>query len=94
VGNNLDGSFDPDIAVQAEKLFQHLTKILAAADMSLEHVVQMTTYVTDMSEYQKFAAKRKEFLGDIRPGLTLVQVTQLASPAPKVEVAAVAAKSG
>jgi len=88
-----DGSFDSDIAMQTEQLFQHLTAVLAAAGMRLEDIVQMTTFVTDMSEYSRFSAKRKEFLGDIRPALALVQVTQLASPACKVEVTVVAARA-
>jgi 2-iminobutanoate/2-iminopropanoate deaminase len=93
VGIRPDGTFDPEIEGQTEQIYRNLTAILAAADMTLEHLVKVTTYLTDIAEQPRYAAARKPFWNDIRPAMALVEISKLARLGLKVEIEAVAAKA-
>jgi len=92
-GVTMDGSVPDGIEAQAEIAWSNIRTILAAADMGMEDMVWMKTFLTrreDRDGYQKVRAK---YLGDIRPASTFLIVSGLADPAYLVEVEAVAAKA-
>ncbi len=40
-----------DVATQTERIFRNIEAVLQAAHLSLEHVVKVTVYLTDMKEF-------------------------------------------
>ena len=92
VGTRPDGATPEAAADQAEVIFARLKAVLAAADMSLADVVRFDVYVTEAADVKTFVAVRDRFMGDHKPGATLLVVNGLARPELKIEVEAVAAK--
>jgi 2-iminobutanoate/2-iminopropanoate deaminase len=88
-----DGSVPDGVAAQAAVVWQNLLAILRAADMPLDGVVSVTTYVTAAvgSELGVVMAARDAALEGRRVASTLVTVPALAQPAWLVEIAVVAA---
>ena len=81
-----------DMAKQVELALANLNTVLAAAGMSIENVVKMTLYTTDVDELLGAFGSASAFLGDNLPAMTLVGVTRLAFPELKVEIEATAVK--
>lgn len=81
-----------DIETQARGAFEKLRAVLAAGGASMADVVELTTFHTDMSEFQRFAKVKDEFFPRDYPAWTAVGVTSLVSPRAKVEVRAVAVR--
>ncbi len=92
VGTRPDGATPEAAADQAEVIFGRLKAILAAADMTLGDVVRFDVYVTDPADVKIFVQVRDRFMGDHKPGATLLVIKALARPELKIEVEAVAAK--
>ncbi len=92
VGTTPDGATPEATADQAEVIFGRLKAILAAADMTLGDVVRFDVYLTDAADVKPFVAVRDRFMGDHKPGATLLVVKGLARPELKIEIEAVAAK--
>src|SRR5947209_1918859 len=90
VGVKPDGTYDEDVRSQTEQVYRNLSAILAAADMTFDHIVKLITYLTDIADQPEYSKARQPFWGDIRPAMTLVEVTRLARPGIKVEIEAIA----
>ena len=82
----------PGMKQQVEQVFANLVTALKSQGADLSHVAKTTTYVTSISEFRApdVAAVRAKYLGSNPPANTLVQIQQLADPAYKVEIEAVA----
>ena len=94
VGANADGSLAGDTMVaQLDQVLANLQTALKSQGADFSHVAKITIYVTSITEFRapEAAKVREKYFGANRPASTLVQVTQLASPAYKVEIEAVAA---
>jgi len=81
-------SLDPTI--QARTAFRQLERTLREAGATMDDVVCLTTYHTDMAHVETFRAVKDEFFRAPYPAWTLVGVSELASPDMVVEVAAIA----
>ncbi len=92
VGTKPDGTTPEATADQVEVIFGRLKAVLGAADMTLADVVRFDVYMTDQADVKTFVDVRDRFLGDHKPGATLLVVKGLARPELKIEVEAVAAK--
>ena len=92
VGTTADGATPEAAADQAEVIFGRLKAVLAAADMGLGDVVRFDVYMTDPAHVKTFVEVRDRFMGDHKPGATLLVVKGLARPELKIEIEAVAAK--
>ncbi|MDO6764448.1 RidA family protein [Agarivorans sp. 1_MG-2023] len=81
-----------DIAGQADVAFTHLKTVLDAAGSSMEKLLQVRIFVRgEVSEHmQSIAPVLTKYLGEVRPALTGVGVTSLASPEMLIEIEAVA----
>lgn len=79
-----------DVVAQAEKVFENIGAVLAAAGASAHDVVKVTVFVTDIDDRPKINPVRQRFFGDTRPASTLVEISKLAIPGAKLEVEAVA----
>jgi reactive intermediate/imine deaminase len=86
----LVGQGDPH--AQLRQVFRNLSTAVAAAGATMEHVVKLTVFLTDMGDLQAFREVRDEFVRlDRPPASSLVQVSGLVNPAFRVEVEAIAA---
>ena len=80
-----------DFALQTTQVFRNLMAALEAAGAGPEHLVKLTTFVTDLSQLAIFRQVRDQFLDPARPpASTLVQVSRLFRPEFLIEVEALA----
>ena len=79
-----------DFRVQTRQVLENLKAALAAAGATFDNVVNINTYVTDMSQIQVLREVRAEYFGTNPPASTLVQVVQLARPELMIEIEAIA----
>ena len=78
---------------QTQKALENLKVTLAAAGLTLEHVVKTTIFLTDMAAFAEVNAAYAEALGDHRPARATVQVAALPKGA-LVEIEGMAAAAG
>ena len=86
-GNLVGGD---DVVAQAERVFENIGAVLAAAGASARDVVKVTVFLTDVDDRPKINPVRQRFFGETRPASTLVEVARLAIPGAKIEVEAIA----
>jgi reactive intermediate/imine deaminase len=79
-----------DLKAQTRQVFENLKSALAASGATLDHVVKITVFMTDVSEIQTFRDVRNSYLMKEPPASTLVQVMRLARPELMIEIEAVA----
>ena len=79
-----------DLRAQARQVFENLRAALAASNATLDHVVKITVFMTDVSQLQAFREVRDSVFTRSLPASTLVQVGRLARPEFLIEVEAVA----
>lgn len=92
VGVRQDGTVEGGVAAQAVRIFENVNILLRQANMDMSHVVKIITYMVDLSEQPAYAKARNPYLGEARPAMTLLGVSQLAQPALRLEVEVIAAK--
>lgn len=79
-----------DVVQQAEIVHDYLELALGAVGSSLQDVVKVTVYLTDIKDRASVNEVRKRRFGTYRPASTLVQVAALVAPEAKVEIDACA----
>lgn len=80
-----------DIDAQVEQVWKNIQMILDQLGASLDDIVKLTTYATDVRYMQPIGAYRRELFGERRlPGSTFLVVTALARPELLVEIEAIA----
>ena len=79
-----------DFKAQARAVFQALKAQVEAGGGTMDNIVKINTYLTDIRHRADLAAIREEFLGKRSPASTLVAVAALAMPEWLIEVEAVA----
>ena len=79
-----------DFKGQARQVFASIKALVEAAGGSLQNVVKLNTYVTDIAVRPEFRVVREEFFGTKGPASTFVQVSALAHPDYLIEVEAIA----
>jgi enamine deaminase RidA (YjgF/YER057c/UK114 family) len=77
--------------VQTRRAFARMQTILEAAGGSLDDLVTMTVFITDMRYGDEFVRLRGEILQRDFPASALIGVSQLANPDALVEIQAIAA---
>ena len=93
VARDVDGQLvgPGDIRAQTRKTLQNLQAVLAEAGATMDDVVKVTVFVTNLSEH--FAAiheVRAEFFAAPYPASTLVEVSRLVDPEMLIEIEAIA----
>ena len=71
---------------QAAFIYEKIGRALAEAGASLEDVVRVRTFVTDIKRWEDVAAVQGKVFATIRPAATLVEVTALVNPELLVEI--------
>ena len=89
-GKSLAGDFEG----QARQLFKNLDRTLQKAGGKLGDMVQMTVFITDVRNGDRFTQIRREVFGDNFPGSALITITALASPDAKIEIQGYAVVGG
>jgi 2-iminobutanoate/2-iminopropanoate deaminase len=79
-----------DFDAQAEQVFRNLARVLEAGGSSLDQVVKVTIFLTDMGNFPKIVALREKWFSEPYPADTIVEVTSLALPELELEIEAIA----
>ena len=79
-----------DMETQTRRIFGRIGELLAEAGADFRHVVKITTFVTDMSQYADFSKVRGEVFQDGYPASATVGVSALVFDGLVVEVEAIA----
>jgi 2-iminobutanoate/2-iminopropanoate deaminase len=80
-----------DFSGQARQALGNLTAMVEAAGGTINDIIKVTTYLTDLRYREELARVRAEFFPDGKlPASTLVGVTALADPDMLVEIEAIA----
>jgi reactive intermediate/imine deaminase len=79
-----------DLRAQTRQVFENLKAALAASGATLDHVVKITVFMTDVAELQAFREVRDSYFTKQPPASSLVQVVRLVRPELMIEVEAVA----
>ena len=80
-------------AAEAERvrfIFEQIGALLVEAGGTLKNIVKITTFVTDMGEYEKFAKVRAEAFQAPYPASTAIEVGALVKPGLLIEIEAIA----
>jgi 2-iminobutanoate/2-iminopropanoate deaminase len=67
----------PDITAQATQALENLRQILLASGTSLDHVVSVDVYLTDMGNFSTFNGIYQQFFSDHRPARAVIEVSAL-----------------
>jgi enamine deaminase RidA (YjgF/YER057c/UK114 family) len=95
VGWNEHGQFESDDFVeQARQALANIVAVLAEADAKPEHIVRLTWYILDRSEYlaaaPRLGAVYRTLLGRHFPAMSAVQVVALIEERARLEIEATA----
>jgi enamine deaminase RidA (YjgF/YER057c/UK114 family) len=95
IGWNADQEFETDDFVeQVAQVLHNIVAVLECAGARPEHLVRLTWYVTDKTEYlanlRGLGRVYREILGKHFPAMALIQVVALVEDRAKVEIEATA----
>jgi 2-iminobutanoate/2-iminopropanoate deaminase len=79
-----------DISVQTRYIFENIKTILANAGASLEDVVKVQIFLTDISKFPQVSAVRNKYLEHIKPVSTLVEISRTVRDGCDVEIEMIA----
>lgn len=79
-----------DFHAQARLVFENLRTVLEQAGATLDDVVKLTVFLTDMSRLPDYTRIKGTFFRGEQPASTAIGVTALARPEMMVEVEAIA----
>jgi enamine deaminase RidA (YjgF/YER057c/UK114 family) len=77
-----------DPYAQTVQAIKNLEAGLQKAGTTLKAVVRTRLFVTKISEWEKFGKAHGEFFGEIRPAMTIVEVSKLIDPEMLIEIEA------
>lgn len=75
-----------DAYEQTKYILQKIKKVIQEAGAHLENVVRTRLFVTDISRWEEYARAHAEIFFDIRPCMTMVEVSRLIAPEYLVEI--------
>ena len=79
-----------DFDAQADQAFRNLGRVLEAGGSSLDRVVKVTIFVTDMTNFPKIVELRRKWFTPPYPADTIVEVRSLYLPEVQIEIEAIA----
>lgn len=86
-GKIVEGGF----RAQGEQAFANLRRALEAGGSSLEDVIKVTIFVTDMGHFDEVVALRRKFFSAPYPADTIAEIRALYDPGALIEIEAIAA---
>ena len=91
IAETLAGHVPVGFEEQCVMIWGHILNLLKAANMTIENVVKINTYLTNQGQAEINRTVRNRFLGSHRPALTVI-VVQTLDTRWLLEIEAVAAK--
>ncbi len=88
VGVEADGGYSPTLEGQSRRAFEIIFAALEALGGKASDVVRTRVYATDVTKWQEVGAVHGELFGDVRPAMTMVQVSRLIDAEAQVEIEA------
>jgi reactive intermediate/imine deaminase len=79
-----------DIRAQTRQCIENLKHVLEAGGATLENVVKVTVYVTDMEHLKAIHEVRAQYFKEKYPASTLVEVSRLTTQECMIEIEAIA----
>lgn len=92
VGRDADTNIPDGIEAQADIAWRNVLEVLKAAGMTVDDIVDTTTYLVGRENNAGFDEVRNKYMGALRPASTKIYVAGLAHPKMLCEIQAVAAK--
>jgi reactive intermediate/imine deaminase len=94
ISQDADGNIvgEDDMTAQTRQVFANIEAVLAEAGATMEDVVKITTYITDMTRYPEFSAVRAEIFPNAGMASATVACPELVRPEFLVEVETIAVK--
>jgi 2-iminobutanoate/2-iminopropanoate deaminase len=83
-------SYAHDFDGQVRAAFGRIRKTLETAGATLDDIVTMTVFITDMNYGDRFVELRKEFLSGGYPCSALIGIKELAHPEMMIEIQGIA----
>ena len=83
-----------DFGAQSRQAVRNLDRVLKAAGSSLDQVIKVTIFVTDMSHFSEVVKLREEVFSQPYPADTICEVRALAYPELMFEIEAIALADG
>jgi reactive intermediate/imine deaminase len=77
-------------SAQGEQAFINLGRVLQAGGSSLSHIVKVTIFLTDMTQFNEVVRLRRKFLSAPYPADSIVEVNGLYTPEAVIEIEAIA----
>lgn len=77
-----------DAYEQARQCLRNIEKALQRLDMGREHIVRTRMFVTDISRWEEYGRAHGEFLREVMPATTMVEVSALIDPRMLIEIEA------
>lgn len=71
---------------QTKFIYQKVEKVLAQAGASLKDVVRCRMFVTDIKQWESYGKGHAEFFKDIKPCLSMIEVSAFIEPEFLVEI--------
>ncbi len=90
-GRDVDGKVAGDGSMYAQSvcILERIKHLMEAAGGTINDVIKVTVYVTDIKQREEFWRARREFFSGEFPCSTLVEVRSLDAPAILIEIEAV-----
>ena len=73
---------------QAKQCLRNIESALKRVGAGLEHVVRTRMFVTDISRWEEYGRAHGEFLSEVMPATTMVEVKALIDPRMLIEIEA------
>jgi 2-iminobutanoate/2-iminopropanoate deaminase len=89
-GADKAGKVPADIREQTRNTFENLKAVLAAAGSSLDQVLKVTVYLTDMKDFAAMNEVYRTYFPGDPPARTTVGITALARPELHIEIEMIA----
>ena len=77
-----------DAYAQTVQIFKNLEQALNRLGAGLEHIVRTRMFVTDISRWEEYGRAHGEFLREVMPATTMVEVSALIDPRMLIEIEA------
>jgi enamine deaminase RidA (YjgF/YER057c/UK114 family) len=77
-----------DAYEQARQCLRNIERALKRLDAGLEHIVRTRMFVTDISRWEEYGRAHGEFLKEVMPATTMVEVKALIDPRMLIEIEA------
>lgn len=92
IGAGADGKVPEDAAEEFRNAWRAIGRVLAAAGLGYEDIVELTSYHVDLPAHMRaFMAVKDEFLAAPWPAWTAIGITSLAARGARAEIRVIAA---